>query len=349
MSDQLVEDVANYFLWTVMSPILLTIGTMGNILSIVVLTRRTSQTSVYLMALSLADILVLNTGLLRQFIKRVSGIDVRLLSEPGCKMHVMTVYSSLHISVWILVAFTCERIISVFAPHKVRSYCTRLTSTAAVAGITCLLLALNSHFVYGMGRGGNHTLITCSELYPEYENFLSFTWPWIDFSVFCLVPCVVLLAGNTSIVLGVLASKRKSRRVGPILEASAQPLPRNKTSSMTAVLLMLNLVFVLTTAPVSLFFILYPSWQERIRTEQDVARANLVFAAVNLFQYLNNALNFLLYCGSGTKFRQDLAGIFRRGQFVIHGRPTTITHGRPTTTMATSFIRTVRLGRSQVY
>ncbi|CAL1543879.1 unnamed protein product, partial [Lymnaea stagnalis] len=61
-------------------PILIIFGTVGNVVCIVVMSRRemrTAQTSVYLLALSVADILVLNTGLMRHFINEVGGFDVR--------------------------------------------------------------------------------------------------------------------------------------------------------------------------------------------------------------------------------------------------------------------------------
>ncbi|KAI8777687.1 growth hormone secretagogue receptor type 1, partial [Biomphalaria glabrata] len=63
----------------VLSPILLTLGTVGNIMTIVVWSRRdmrSSQATVYLIALSVADILVLNAGLLRHFIREICGFDI---------------------------------------------------------------------------------------------------------------------------------------------------------------------------------------------------------------------------------------------------------------------------------
>ncbi|KAH3874342.1 hypothetical protein DPMN_037584 [Dreissena polymorpha] len=52
-------------LWKIVAPLFFTIGTVGNILSIIVLTRRNtrkSSTAVYLTALSLSDLIVINTG-----------------------------------------------------------------------------------------------------------------------------------------------------------------------------------------------------------------------------------------------------------------------------------------------
>ena len=45
---------------------------------------------------------------------------------------------------------------------------------------------------------------------------------------------------------------------------------------------------------------------------QTMAEMSVAWAVVNLFQYTNNSINFLLYCLSGSRFREELRAMFRR-------------------------------------
>lgn len=74
----------------VISPILLIIGGVGNPLCIIILLRKkaTSPTTAYLCVLAGFDVLVLYTGLLRQYLIESSNIDIRNFSKIFCKLHV---------------------------------------------------------------------------------------------------------------------------------------------------------------------------------------------------------------------------------------------------------------------
>ncbi|XP_055871473.1 thyrotropin-releasing hormone receptor-like [Biomphalaria glabrata] len=334
-----VEFYIGFYMWAVLSPILLTLGTVGNIMTIVVWSRRdmrSSQATVYLIALSVADILVLNAGLLRHFIREICGFDIRKLSEASCKINTMLVYTSLDVSVWILVAFTFERILSVYMPHKVKRYCTRMTSLFVIASIVVVFVALNSHFLYGTGNvyiaiTENMTLVLqCGPMTDDYGRFLFLTWPWIDFCVFSLVPIFIISVGNTCIVVRVWTSRRKTLGLDPMSTTTSSTkstqenqaetenrLPKrnlklHRSSSMTAIVMVLNIMFLVTTTPVSLFFIVMPTWKSHAATEQDMAQIYLTFAVVNLIQYINNSCNFIMYCMAGSKFRLVFRGIFHR-------------------------------------
>ncbi|RUS78443.1 hypothetical protein EGW08_013789, partial [Elysia chlorotica] len=330
MSDGEIEDKINRYLGLIVAPILLVVGSLGNLLSIAVMSRssmRASQASVYLIALSLADLMVLYTGLLRLFIKEVSGTDIRNHSTASCRLHATLVYMSLDTSVWILVAFTGERILSVFRPYKVKNICTRVTSLVIIVVIIVVMLVLNSHFFYGLTSvttvQDDNTTVTdpCTYINSVYKNFLTNVWPWIDFCVFNLVPFLLLSIGNTCIAVRVVMSRRRAKRHGnragpstdrlsfkitdqaPPMRTSAR---NERTSSMTAILLLLNMVFLATTTPVSVFFIIQDDWGNSVSTPKEIALFRLTFTVVNLVQYVNNSINFILYCITGSRFRKEL-------------------------------------------
>ena len=280
---------AGLLIWKVVPPFLLLLGTIGNILSIVVLTRKSikiSTTALYLTFLAFSDLLVLYTGLLRQWIIYVFKYDVRHVSEAVCKIHIWLLYTSLDFSAWILIAVTLERVILVYCPHTAKTKCSRKYATALLITILLFLLGLNSHLLYGMVNKGTveeHDTGTrkCSEIDTKYGNFFNLTWPWIDLCVFCLVPFSVIVVGNCSILFGVIRSRRKTKaRSVPSTNTNQSRTSHRagpKHSSMTAMLFTLNTVFLFTTAPVSIYSIGIPYWVKSVTT-QDHATLELWWA-----------------------------------------------------------------------
>ena len=315
---------AGALIWKIVPPILLILGTVGNFLSILVLTRRSirsSTTAIYLIGLACSDLLVLYSGLFRQWLIYLFNTDVRETSPFGCKLNIWLVYTSLDFSAWILMAVTLERVISAWLPHNARTMCTKKSALAFIISIGVFLLALNSHLLYGMDfveqydeDTGAVTIAKCKEVDRNYRQFFNHTWPWIDFSAFCLIPFSVIVVGNAMILFKVVKSQRKTHgQIAPSLHTRSnnrqQPSHHAKQSSMTAMLFTLNIVFLFSTSPVSIYNIGYPHWQSDASNHK-LAELDLWWAIVNMFMYTNNSLNFLLYCLSGTKFRQEVRRIF---------------------------------------
>lgn len=123
------------------APVLLLLGTVGNACTIIVFFKRRNQntsTYRYLCALAISDIVLLNTGLLRWWIKVLSEFDIRTANDFVCKFLTFVVYLSMQCSSWLLVAVTCERFIGVCLPHKFKRGCTLKTSLAFI----CLCVEL---------------------------------------------------------------------------------------------------------------------------------------------------------------------------------------------------------------
>lgn len=154
-----MEDYETYetaeMLWKVISPILIIFGTTGNVLVITLLTRKRSRnlpTSIYLSALAMSDLLALNTGLMRWWIKHTFDVDIRVdLSVMGCRFHWFIVYVVTQFSSWMLICVTMERVASTLLPHRRRVICTMKSSLIAVGVIFVFLVLLNGHFLFGYG------------------------------------------------------------------------------------------------------------------------------------------------------------------------------------------------------
>ncbi|ELT88866.1 hypothetical protein CAPTEDRAFT_190678 [Capitella teleta] len=93
-------------------PIMLIIGTIGNVLNFIILTRKSMRrlsTYTYLAVLSMTDILVLYIGLLRLWVGALTGKDVRDHAVWICKTINVLGYTVSDYSVWLIIAMTVER------------------------------------------------------------------------------------------------------------------------------------------------------------------------------------------------------------------------------------------------
>ena len=331
-----IEDHLHYktadYMWKILSPILIILGSIGSVITLIVLSReksRKTSTSYYLMALAISDFLALNTGLLRQWIKYAFAVDIREdLSEFGCKLHWCIVYLVTQYSSWLLICVTLERVISTWFPHRRNFICTTTAAIGFVIGIAFILLILNSHYFYGYGTltstNGTETNTTyCVPLYPAYKHFVLFQWVWIDLCIFYLIPVFVLLVGNCAIIYKVISSQRKTRRtIVPSITQSVNngqatnSKQQRRISQLTITLMLLSAVFFLCITPIVVYPIGEPYWKKGASNE----RLAFLFwweTFANLLMYVNHSINCLLYYLSGTKFRKEVQRLVCRRKFAV--------------------------------
>ncbi|XP_013417727.1 growth hormone secretagogue receptor type 1-like [Lingula anatina] len=300
-------------LWLIAPPILIIFGTLGNALSVCVLSTkklRNLTTSLFLIVLAIVDTTVLFTGLLRYWIRHLSNVDIRHLSAVGCKVHVFLVYTSLDVSVWLLMAVTVERFLAVCFPFRVKQLCTIDVAKVTIVTIVAVLSLVNCHFFWTMGDVeyviGNKTYTQrCTYADVKYYAFMTKIWPWIDFCIFSLIPLTLMLLCNISITVGLGRSYYRRKHL-PL--QGDHPASDVRMTTMTAMLMALSIVFIVTTVPIAAYLIGQREWTKNADSHT-IAKLSLAWAIVNILQYSNNACNFLLYCLSGPRFRKALTEI----------------------------------------
>jgi hypothetical protein len=190
---------------------------------------------------------------------------------------------------------TVERVVSVYFPLKCREICSRRRLFVGVVLIVVVYGALNVYLTFSseLGESGYCGII------ERYEAFHMSGWYWIDSSLYAFVPFAVIFTGNVLIARRLLSAERRRATMAGKNEKA-------KTSSLTPMLMSVSWCFLLLNLPSCIFFIGLGRnlWPSKTNKEQ----ANLLFAytIVNLLYYVNNAINFFLYCLTGTKFRRVL-------------------------------------------
>lgn len=311
---------AGVMVWQIVSPLMIFFGTTGNLISIRVLSQRTFNrwsSSLYLIALAVADMSVLYVGLLRQWVKYTFDVDVRSIHPVMCRVHWWLMYSCADIPIWILTAITVERLVSTLCPYKSKSICTKNKAKIVLVVVVVGALLINCHLLYGFGsieiqNGNMTTYIPCAPRTKSYEHFFAKVWTWIDLCKFSLVPFMILSAGNICIILKLVSSRRKvMTRVQPGPSQSTVPQTSSgRTSNMTILLISLNFVFIICTSPVCIYFIGEPYWIPK-DVPRNIQLQDPWWAFVNMLMYANHSANFIMYCLTGSRFRQSVKGMFR--------------------------------------
>ncbi|KAL8600216.1 hypothetical protein ACOMHN_062506 [Nucella lapillus] len=83
---------------------------------------------------------------------------------------------------------------------------------------------------------------------------------------------------------------------------------RRKTASKTTVLVLaLAFTFLILTLPVYVFYAVWYQDEDMflVQTPEVLANMKLVSTVTHVLTYINSAVNFLLYCFTGTKYRRE--------------------------------------------
>ncbi|KAL4232231.1 hypothetical protein ACF0H5_009805 [Mactra antiquata] len=306
-------------LWKTMSPIIMFVGGIGNILTISVLLRQWkafTSTSLYLMTLAVSDTMVLLTGPLRNWVKYTWDIDFRFLSETGCKISIYITYASLQYSSWLLVAVSLERAASVILPHKVRLCCTKYTAGDII--LTMLIVIYGGNILHLVTYHLDLTSTESCSAKDEFKDFFEKEYQIIDFLLSFAIPFVVLMVCNIIIIVYLERSRQKRKHM-MVMKGGASGRPSGRDTSVYALMVGLCVIFFLSMTPAGIFHMYYPVRYDEVealfmvdpyKAWDEYQFLLYQHAIVNIVSYTNAAMNFILYVFSGTKFRNELKSMF---------------------------------------
>lgn len=309
--DRLTETLGVY-----VPPFLIIIGTLGNFLSVITLQSRHfrfSSTGFILTALSALDIALLNTGLMRNWLKSAFSIDVRDLSRFSCKVHIFLTYYLHQLASWTLILLTSERTIALWFPLRCKELCSRCRIVLAWLVIAAVLFAENSLFFPGfdlephashLDENNMTKFLYSCQVRVEWDYFFHNAWRTIDAIVGDFFPFLVILIGNTLTIIRIIKShwERKTQ-----MGAASASKPMTST---TAMLIGISAMFLILNLPIDVLFLYYANTDQNSFSQEENAIYNLVYAAATLLYYANNALDFLMYLVSGGRFRQAFLETF---------------------------------------
>lgn len=315
---------ATKWIWRTVPLILILLGTVGNILTALVIIRnfrKLSSTTVYLLTLAFTDTLFLYNEPLTHFVKSVNGLDLHSITDGGCKISVFLTFSSFHISAWVLVAVTVERVLSVIFPYKVKRRCTRRNAFVVTVLIVVVISVMDSHTLYGfriLSSNMYNGLSNCTPGYEEYFMFYKNQWFWIHFIVGFAIPFVSIAVGNTLVIHGLVKMRRRQKWMDKQVQNGHLSHGRHHThhaKSLMIILVLLNTIFFISQTPLAIYLVYFPYFVEGLNKiacsdfqTYMIEKEKFRFweAIVANFGYLNASLNFVLYVVSGSRFRREI-------------------------------------------
>ncbi|ELT96697.1 hypothetical protein CAPTEDRAFT_132575, partial [Capitella teleta] len=135
-------------------PIIIFGGTIGNVLSFLVLIRRRMRvTSVYfyLTVLSCSDTLVLYVSAFKTWVAEVSGFELMRVSDASCKVTTFLVLFGLYVSSWIIVLLTVDRCVAVCFPLRAAWLCTVRHARRLTLALVLVICVYNFHVFWTFG------------------------------------------------------------------------------------------------------------------------------------------------------------------------------------------------------
>lgn len=308
--DILAECKWNTWIWYVLALPQIVLGTFGNILSIIVLSRRRLKIysiSIYLICLSCADMVSLLTSVLQNFLLNGPKLDLVGISTVSCKSLTFISHAAGGFSVWLLVIVSVERMFLSKYPVSAKLKLTRKHACRCAAVFLLLNILLSSHLPFGMDiKTSNETRISltsqssCDLSSEAYASFYKSVYTYFLLCFVHFLP-VLIIVGANSVTLFTLFMRRKM--ITPS-EQNHKVTAINRVKSSARLVIFISVFFVLTTAP---FFFYKISIQQRQPFETEArAKEILIESVLHLIAYSNFTFNFVFYIFNGSLFSQEL-------------------------------------------
>ncbi|OWF52805.1 thyrotropin-releasing hormone receptor-like [Mizuhopecten yessoensis] len=299
--------------FTYFTPVIFTIGLVGNILSLrVFLTKnmRKLSASVYLAALSVADLMALCFYVLTEWIRR--GIPVEsgqvtapFLEQNGvCQILVYLQYISRFLCAWLVACFTLERYIGVCHPLKRKDICDVRSSRKIVFTliITAFIVCSFKPFLSESVVAGNYNAPTCTRSQAHAD--LSFVFDCVFGVSITFLPFVIITVLNAFIIRKLLIRNKRHRECKVITEESIIRL------EFTFILIAISFCFIAFNVPYSVvWYKLFVLSRDRFEKFNFLDTQDLLNFTRTIF-YINYCINFFLYSITGAYFRKELKMLF---------------------------------------
>ena len=212
------------------------------------------------------------------------------------------------VSSWLTVAITVERFIGVAFPLKASQICTKTKTNIVISIIWLLSIGLSCFPFWTLRINSAYGIKWC-----EYKNQEEFDrWSWAIIRIMSLILPSIIIFVFTGLIIYKLQKITRNRAEMSRLTSKGkkQTLERQLTIMLIAVsvtFLILRLPYVITYY---MFDFRHDFWGEEIGVWFEY-RLWLARDICDVFATANYAINFFLYCLTGSQFRSNIKSCIR--------------------------------------
>lgn len=310
-------EITRLIVQKILSPTVSTVGFLGNTLSIIVLSRRRMQssTNVYLIALSVCDLLYLF------FTVTLGFVHCSYRTQPKLAFYYIPYARVLadlfgNIAVWLTVSFTVERYVGVRYPMKGRVWCTvrRAKLISCLVVLVCLINTSPELFemdiIEKQSSLSNSTVASFVCVTTDFAKTDSYQigYYWWFISFFTFIPMVLLSVFNSLLIRIVWKASiiRKSLANSNVTgQVQHQGSGQNK---ITIMLINVVIVFLICQFPWT-GLLIYRTYMSAHGLKMSQYTLKILGNITNLLVQLNAASNFFLYSFFSGDFRRTLKNL----------------------------------------
>ncbi|KAK9506234.1 hypothetical protein O3M35_008206 [Rhynocoris fuscipes] len=342
---KLLLEGCRYWIPNLLLPIVVTIGILGNGVTVFVMTRKRmkSSTNTYLTALAVSDLLFLIFNMILSLHHINAFQPIRnVFYWHVLKWTYWLTDAASACSNWLTVSFTLERFIAVRYPLRGRVLCTESRARKVIAGVVilALLLTITTAFEWEVQEHDGKASLKLTWL-GSHSNYKSVFY-WFSSITFTLIPLVSLSGLNFLLVAAVrkssegrtqltedargmkgsfrpnaknsIYSRTASERSPPLNRMSQRRIfKQRQENKVTIVLISVVFLFLICQAPSGITVIVKIFYEPKDHTTGDY----LLRSAGNILNFLmviNAASNFFLYCALSDTYQRTLTTTFCRGK-----------------------------------
>ena len=316
--------------YTYSVPVILTIGILGNAVSLRVFLSRNMRklsASTYLAALSTSDIAALVFYVLMEWLRwglpqpnHDEQLDV-LNSAGICQVLIYFSYVSRFLSAWFIVTFTMERYIGVCHPFKRKDIC---GSRSAQKVLSCLVLISLIVMLFKPILTSSREIQTVNSrvhrcLPDPARPMMSFVLDSLYGLSITVVPFLIISILNALIIRKLLHRYKHHKKCHVVTEESIIRM------EFTIILLVVSFVFIVLNLPYCFvwckrFLLSREDLHRRPGSNSDLGQDfdnyEGVLMITRVIFYMNYCVNFFLYSVTGAYFRKELKIlVFYRSQY----------------------------------
>ncbi|XP_078389854.1 putative G-protein coupled receptor 139 [Cetorhinus maximus] len=290
----------------------------ANLVTVVILSRGkcglTKAITSYLLAMAVADLLVVITDVIFNRINDLYFPTSFLDYTPLCSLKFVLVYAALDCSVWLTVAFTFDRFVAICCQRLKGKYCTEKAAAVVIGAVSVLLSVkdIRWYFTYQPLYVIDNVPWFCDVKLSFYDSAAWVTFDWVDTILTPCVPFLLILCLNLLTVRHILvASKvRRALRAQNSHDNRSDPEMQNRRKSIILLFTVSGSFMLLWATHVAVFLYWRITQTYSYQTLEDPFY--IALQTGYMLQVLSSCTNTYIYAVTQTKFREQLGGMVKR-------------------------------------